>query len=61
METTRRFPRTLAEAFPNDPRNACAIEHSTRSASLIALVGEVLMLSLLAMAVAGALVWMVMR
>jgi hypothetical protein len=30
METTRTFPRTLAEAFPNDPeyrtQYACAVE-----------------------------------
>jgi len=26
METTRKFPRTLAEAFPRDARHAYAIE-----------------------------------
>lgn len=28
MNTTRRFPRTLHEAFPADARHACAIERS---------------------------------
>lgn len=28
--TTRRYPRTLAEAFPRDARHACAIEHFGR-------------------------------
>lgn len=27
METTRRYPRTLNEAFPNGPEYANAIEH----------------------------------
>ena len=26
METTRRYPRTLNEAFPSDASYACAIE-----------------------------------
>ena len=26
-DTTRRFPRTMAEAFPHEVRNAYAIEH----------------------------------
>lgn len=26
MDTTRRYPRTLNEAFPNDASYACAIE-----------------------------------
>lgn len=25
--TTRRYPRTMAEAFPHDAGYACAIEH----------------------------------
>ena len=28
--TTRKFPRTMAEAFPSDARHAYAIEHSRR-------------------------------
>lgn len=28
--TTRRYPRTLAEAFPHDARHAYAVERSSR-------------------------------
>ena len=31
--TTKRYPRTLHEAFPNDALSACAIEHYKRPSS----------------------------
>lgn len=54
--TTRRFPRTLAEAFPTEARHAYAIEHSTPTASLLRVVLDVLLASLIGMGLAAALV-----
>ena len=51
--TVRKFPRTLAEAFPADARHAYAIERSSRRMDS---VGSVLLASAIGIAVALALV-----
>lgn len=54
--TTRRYARTLAEAFPSDARHAYAIEHTTRSNSVLWTVAEVCFACLIGMGLAAALV-----
>lgn len=44
--TTRRYPRTLGEAFPRDAGYACAIEHHR----VMRPIGPVLVLAVLAIA-----------
>ena len=51
--TTRRYPRTLAEAFPADARHAYAIERGSRR---IDSVGSVLLACALGLMLALALV-----
>ena len=51
--TTRKFARTLAEAFPADPRNAYAIERGSRRMDS---VGSVLLASAIGIGLALALV-----
>ena len=47
--TTRRYPRTMAEAFPRDAGYACAIEHHR----IVRGTGPLVVLALLA----ALLVW----
>jgi hypothetical protein len=51
--TVRKFPRTLAEAFPADARHAYALERSSRRMDS---VGSVLLASAIGIALALALV-----
>lgn len=44
MDTTRRYPRTLNEAFPSDASYACSIE---RGAARVSLIGPLLIASVL--------------
>ena len=47
--TVRRFPRTLGEAFPRDPKHACPVERPRKSwISLTDLIGAVVVAALAA-------------
>lgn len=54
--TSRRYPRTMAEAFPDPVRNACAIERGPTTRGLLGIVADVCLACLIGMGLAAALV-----
>lgn len=54
--TTKRFSRRMGECFNNDATYACALERPSKPASLIGIVLDVMLATLIGMALAVALV-----
>jgi hypothetical protein len=50
-DTTRTYPRTLDEAFPNSPEYAQAIEHYSQGSGLFEFILFIIALGLLGLAV----------